>query len=195
MAQLNEIEPLDVFGVTENRVSDESICPICYDILDETSVVNDKKIFKLPECSHSYHTKCIISWFRTGHNTCPYCMDEGTNNDNNVGWGHRRQKEQTRVTLIRKFAKKKNCPKIVTKSIEKLKKYEEQLKDVNKKLREFHADSEPKNFKEAKKELSRLRRKSWTAKSRVRQQRMKISGIPVIPLFIPKIVKIRKVGD
>ena len=92
-----------------------------------------------------------------------------------------------------KFAKKKNCPKIVTKSIEKLKKYEEQLKDVNKKMREFHANSEPRNFKEAKKELTQLRRKSWTARSRVRRQRMKISGIPIIPLFIPKIVKIRKV--
>jgi hypothetical protein len=41
-------------------------CAICYNKLDEGSA------YKL-ECGHCFHTQCAITWFRSGHETCPLC--------------------------------------------------------------------------------------------------------------------------
>jgi hypothetical protein len=29
-------------------------------------------------CSHSFHTDCIVGWFRRGENSCPVCRDTGS---------------------------------------------------------------------------------------------------------------------
>lgn len=36
-------------------------------------------IYELPECGHKYHTNCIMHWFRTNHNSCPLCQNQGIN--------------------------------------------------------------------------------------------------------------------
>ena len=45
-------------------------CSIC---LEE----NDMQIYTLPECNHSFHTNCILAWFRKGNKSCPLCKDQG----------------------------------------------------------------------------------------------------------------------
>ena len=39
-------------------------------------------IYELPECEHTFHTNCIMHWFRTDHNTCPLCQNTGINYQN-----------------------------------------------------------------------------------------------------------------
>ena len=53
---------------------DQPLCLICYDLLE------NKNNYILPECKHKYHTECIIEWFKTGDNRCPYCQNKGINN-------------------------------------------------------------------------------------------------------------------
>ena len=48
------------------------ICAICQEDLCGN-------IYELPECGHKYHTNCIMHWFRTNHNTCPLCQNQGIN--------------------------------------------------------------------------------------------------------------------
>jgi len=48
------------------------ICAICQEDLSDN-------IYELPECGHKYHTNCIMHWFRTNHNTCPLCQNQGIN--------------------------------------------------------------------------------------------------------------------
>ena len=48
----------------------DSICSICYENLDENS-------HTLKECNHTFHTECLIKWFRVGTHKCPYCKDSG----------------------------------------------------------------------------------------------------------------------
>ena len=36
--------------------------------------------YTLPECNHTYHTNCLITWFRNGDSRCPYCGNKGINN-------------------------------------------------------------------------------------------------------------------
>ena len=47
------------------------MCVICCNELRD-----DAATYTL-ECGHSYHTKCIVAWFRTNHNTCCLCRDVG----------------------------------------------------------------------------------------------------------------------
>ena len=44
-------------------------CSICLEKLDK-----DKYLL---ECNHSFHTKCIMDWFRHKKEGCPLCRDEG----------------------------------------------------------------------------------------------------------------------
>ena len=48
------------------------ICVICQEDLCGN-------IYELPECTHKYHTNCIMHWFRANHNNCPLCQNQGIN--------------------------------------------------------------------------------------------------------------------
>jgi hypothetical protein len=45
-------------------------CTICLQASDEGA-------HELP-CGHSFHTGCILHWFRVGHRECPNCRSEET---------------------------------------------------------------------------------------------------------------------
>ena len=113
-------------------MGDNEICAICHEVLG-----ND--IYNLPECTHNYHTNCIMTWFRAGHNTCPLCNNEGINatnkeaNDhiNNVSW----QQNQRYLFLykeISKNSKRKNAPVKIKKAVEKVVKYQKKFNDFKK---------------------------------------------------------------
>ena len=44
-------------------------CPICLD-----NINNIDQSYNL-DCNHSFHTKCIVKWFRSNNKTCPICRD------------------------------------------------------------------------------------------------------------------------
>ena len=48
------------------------ICSICYENIDD----DDYNTHTLNECSHKFHTNCIIKWFRTesSQGKCPLCL-------------------------------------------------------------------------------------------------------------------------
>ena len=63
-------------------MSEIDICSICHEPLS-----NSEQIYTLPECSHKFHTNCIMHWFRTDHNRCPLCNNEGINfNEHNYDY-------------------------------------------------------------------------------------------------------------
>ena len=68
------VDPLNIMDELNNLVLEndyQEICVICQDVLDN----GEEQIYRLPECSHGYHTNCIMTWFKTCHNTkCPLCM-------------------------------------------------------------------------------------------------------------------------
>ena len=47
--------------------------PQCVICLDDD---NNDSFYNLPDCNHTFHTNCIISWFRSGKSTCPCCKSE-----------------------------------------------------------------------------------------------------------------------
>ena len=57
-------------------MSMEEVCPICLGSLKEkeTHTIN---------CNHTFHTDCIMNWFRVSNGSCPCCKDNPNFNTNN----------------------------------------------------------------------------------------------------------------
>ena len=49
----------------------QEICAICL------SDINGKDKYTL-ECNHTFHTDCIVKWFRSSNGNCPCCWDNNT---------------------------------------------------------------------------------------------------------------------
>jgi len=68
LAQLRTHQSASFFQVELQESSDENDCSICYDNPDHTMV-------HLPNCKHSYHRKCILTWL--GYQlSCPVCRQQ-----------------------------------------------------------------------------------------------------------------------
>ena len=110
-------------------ITDFDMCAICHEHLIDN-------IYELPECSHKFHTNCIMHWFRTDHNTCPLCQNCGINfniayqQSNSHGYAEKRLWESYYPEACR-YAKKKNADKEIISKIRSLKKTIEN--DKNKK--------------------------------------------------------------
>lgn len=156
----------------------ENICSICYEELnhneEDTIEINENnKVYTL-ECNHSYHSSCIIKWFRSGHSNCPLCNDSTL--DTNLGYYH---KIET-IKEIKKLSKKKLCPQNIKKTIEKIKKYEIESKNS---IKAFN------NFKKSNKLIydmeKKLRREKYKNSRQVRLLEYKLlSLITINPIYI-----------
>ena len=62
------------------------MCPKCLKEITETK----KPYFYTLSCGHSFHTDCIVSWFRQKKDTCPCCRNKGKIHINqeikDMGW-------------------------------------------------------------------------------------------------------------
>ena len=56
----------------KSAMTDALICAICSDTIEENG-------HSLEGCGHTFHTGCIVMWFRQA-SSCPMCRDAGTDN-------------------------------------------------------------------------------------------------------------------
>ena len=152
--------------------SDTEICPICQDSLTG-------ELYTLPECNHTFHTNCIMTWFRapTGNSKCPLCNHSGINKLQHLKDADYYSKHSALInySFMRKYSKNKNAPKELKKMVEKLKKVEERKKNH---MEEF------KNFKKTKysdltalevyKKYTNFITKRWEIDRRIRRHKMLI---------------------
>jgi len=184
-------------------MSDEfnEVCSICH---ENMNIIDDNnEMYELPECKHYFHTNCILTWFRAGHNRCPLCNNEGLNNNNmsmnlinntldNYSWQYKRKLLNENYVEMRNFSRKKNAPKKLKKKIEKLKKQEERYKIVAKEVNEF-LNSKPENMKvtEIISKVRILRGKKWVLMQKISKMKTYIGlSNPVINIIIPKKVEV-----
>ena len=129
-------------------------CPIC------AKAYSDENLKHTLECGHHFHSNCIISWFRTGANTCPLCR--ATPGDNNLDYFDIR----TRSTYLRRAATRKNAPKELKQIVLKLKKWEQKKKENLAQLKQYKD-----KFKTEIKEARKIRNGIWRARSRISEIR------------------------
>lgn len=172
-----------------------NICTICHDNLGEDNVYN------LPECSHSYHTNCIMTWFRAGHNTCPLCNNKGINDTNaqinehvnNAHWAQR-MKYLKLYSVVSKKCRKKSASKEMKKDVEKVRNYKKKFDYFNKERKEW-MKSVPENMTVSKinSKCTNLRRKHWKMQRTLRNKKRIVGylyGDCVTNIIIPQKVNV-----
>ena len=106
-------------------MSDNNNCCICY------GEIEDGDTYKIPECQHdSFHTQCIVQWFRTGQRRCPMCNDQGQSDANNCA-------PPTMIKLAKRKSRKEDADPLLKELCSKLDKTELEVKDIKKKLRDI----------------------------------------------------------
>ena len=143
------------------------ICPICHEDLSNN-------IYTLPECSHIFHTNCIMHWFRAKHNTCPLCNNTGINSQYDIPWSIR-QGAMENYKRLRMQSRRKNASKELKKQIDSLKKLENKFKKIKKEYTEWkntiHKD---KTYKELSVINRKYRSKKWQCERTIRMRKVGI---------------------
>ena len=118
----------------------DKLCPICFDVIEEEA--NEYKL----DCTHFFHDKCIINWFRSENSNgkCPCCNDSPQNSiespSNNTYYYGNNMIEQ-RCSAIRRFSNRKTAPKPLKKRVEKLRNLENDLKNISKQRTDHKKDN------------------------------------------------------
>jgi len=166
--------------------TNNEICLICHDPLEGAHT------YTLPECKHTYHTDCIVTWFRLeNQSNCPYCGNKGVNNvvgeqksarfrrsmwRNQVGTGYQ---------SILAYARRKDAPKYLVAKVNKLRELETMEKEHKNLLNE---DAGPLSIKDAGEMYYKWRTKKYSIQRRIRDIKGEISKIPVVPIIIPRVI-------
>tara|TARA_Y100001958_G_scaffold89951_1_gene61219 strand:+ start:4956 stop:5546 length:591 start_codon:yes stop_codon:yes gene_type:complete len=188
---------LNLFNVQLQESDDEEEkCMICHEGLSTAPT------YALPECKHTYHTHCIVTWFRhrppegrlgsSSDGKCPYCGNRGINHieeteqDRYLPYSLT-TRQQENMKFIKKYSKTANAPKQLTSLLEKVKIQEQSLRDCKREQTEIKKSlkTELVNFNETKKKLTALRQAQWRKRLALRKTQRSISQFPVIPIIIP----------
>ena len=196
---------LNLFNVQLQESDEEDggeKCMICHEGLSTAPT------YALPECKHTYHTHCIVTWFRhrpqegtlgsSSDGKCPYCGNRGINHigeeDNDT---YRRYMcltsyQRENLKFIKKYAKKPDAPKQLINLIKKVDIQEQALRDCKKVQTETKKSlkTELVNFSETKKKLTALRQSQWRKRIAIRKTQRAIAQFPIIPIIIPTPVDI-----
>jgi hypothetical protein len=161
-------------------MGDNDTCSICLDDL------NNEQTYQLPECSHKYHTNCIMQWMRSGNCKCPYCGNLGEGlHENNEEQSNYSFYSKDRYIVLRQFSKQKDAPIILKKLFIQLKKLELKDKNYGKNIKEIQLQNG--NFKDIKKLFAKTNNSRHSNKFRIRKLKRDIcENSSVIPLILVK---------
>ena len=156
-----------------------TLCPICLSHMDD-----ENNIYKL-NCNHSFHTDCIMNWFRKSKGNCPCCMDNPYL-DKNVklgyyygSWNHMYINE--RFSTLKKQSRKKEFSTKVKNKIEKIKQKEEELNQLKKNKSQFLKSDKYKESVEIIKQKNKINTQIKNKENTILKIKTKIiSDIPCI---------------
>ena len=164
----------------------DDICSICHESMDDD-------LYTLPECSHIFHTNCIMTWWRTGQNTCPLCNNAGVNASalSEVGgfvgdWSTIWFQRMENYKKLRLYSRKKNAPASLKKMIQKIKKIEERKKFHGNDFKKWRTTiSENKTNGAIIKEWRRRNRIKWKFNTRLRSAKLAVGASEkIVPIII-----------
>ena len=137
------------------------ICVICQEDLCGN-------IYELPECSHKYHTNCIMHWFRSNHDTCPLCQNQGVNYDMacelaNEGHYIGRKVWSQYYKQAVSHTRKKNADPEIVKRVKSIQKTIEKDKQLKRDFRIWKGENCNPNItnQDIHKQFMKLREKKW----------------------------------
>ena len=163
-------------------------CAICREKLDNN-------IYTVPECSHKFHTNCIMTWFRTGYDSCPLCQDHGINSLDDMyrkTYWCSRKIAFSNYKKIRSRSRNKNFNSSIKKKIVRLEKLEKKYKLLIKEIKNFDNTAHPElTTKQVLKKYRLLRGRKWRLNSKIRREKELIGfSTKITNIIIPKKVNI-----
>ena len=160
-----------------------------------------KNIYNLPECCHNFHTNCIMTWFRAGHNRCPLCNNKGINatraqiNEevNHSHWSTR-NKYLKLYTIVSRKCRRKDAPEKMKKEVEKVRNYKKKFDEFKKERKEWMS-SIPENMtaRQVVNYSEKLRLKKWKMQRTLNKKKRIVGylyGDCVTNIIIPEKVNI-----
>lgn len=108
--------------------TDGTVCGICLDEVQEESIGS----FPL-ECSHTFHSNCLIRWLRQGNLSCPCCRSDLHDAGECIPGYTLRE----RASYLRQFARRASAPRDLKRLVERVKKSEEKEREIAKNLSEW----------------------------------------------------------
>ena len=161
---------------TDTIISTETngLCAICLSDLDGSEYTL--------ECNHTFHTKCIVEWFRKSKGNCPLCNDNpgGAWPQCQIGYYGRDLVNQRCGLIRRKFGRKKNCPIPLKKALDTLKELESEYKVFVQEKKEFMKLEETIKCRALLKSYGYSAK--WKKEHKINKQKIKIIGM--LPGFI-----------
>jgi len=162
---------------------DNDLCSICHVDIENT----DTSMYTVPYCEHTFHNDCIITWFRMGNTTCPYCRSEPQQHVNQpfglpryIAWGDRK----AIYTFKKNYASKANAPKQLKSLLRRLQKFERKQKDGNKLLSEWRKNVDGLEWKRLRKIYKQFHLKKSKRLRKVRELKASIQNYPIIPAVV-----------
>lgn len=161
----------------------DRICPICLDSINSSDTSESpKSVYKLPECGCSFHSECIIAWFRQGHASCPTCRTLPRNDNRNDPSASRRFWSSPDIKDARKFAKK-NPKHEINNLLTRLKKKEESRKQLLRDKKELQNSTGV--YREIKRKITSIQRRIWVKNMEIIKLKNNINFLyPVVNLII-----------
>lgn len=165
-----------------------NICMICHESYDNSNC------YCLPECKHTFHVNCIVTWFRNGDSRCPYCGNKGVNFcsiHNKTYFYNYGSYENQVINDIKKVVNQDKDNKLyknITKELEKLKELEKKQTLILQEKREYDEfiKKNEVNYNEAKKKIKSFMNEKQSICHAIIKHKFKIvNNSYIIPLILP----------
>ena len=151
----------------------DSKCAIC---LDE---MNPSNSIELEGCTHTFHTKCVVKWFRLGNSECPLCKYVPSRRQ--LGY----HSKQARIRTNTRFARHKLAPTALKRLVKRLKRARARRKEHLKQFRVWKKSDTGIEYKRLRRIYVNFERKSGIWRNpQIQRLEMDIAVFPVVPLVI-----------
>ena len=158
------ISNLNVINIRDVHQHSDPTCPIC---LDNIEPHNSHTI---QQCNHTFHTSCIIDWFRNNHR-CPMCRDNGFPRPNDLSESLQNLSRAAenkvyylqhfrygRIKLLKEIARYQDCPPKLKELMNQYNSLENTTYKLSQKLGILKRPIAKVDFKKQKERISQLKK-------------------------------------
>ncbi len=171
MPQFEDDDAINPLAAPRGEPGDTT-CPICSDEMENGTA------HTLAACRHTFHTECVVQWFRGGQNSCPMCRHVEKRHGNFSN--HWNKLSAFETTAFRQYVKRPKANKEVVRMFNRYLKCDKEAKE---RTREYKAFNKENNA--IIKQWRKLRSAYYTGRSKVRHAANELRRIPVVPFIVP----------
>lgn len=152
------------------------LCGICQIGFSENPTNNE--VYTIPECNHSFHTMCILKWYKTGNVRCPYCNRTDIDTENFMFSDIKHI-----YKIITNYCRRKNANPVIKKKVEEIRKYQNKYKECIAKKTEIYNTIGV--YKTLRKEVTKYNRNAWKNKRIVNLKKKQLCReVNILPFIL-----------